>query len=99
MELKLLVRRRDDLCTPGDNSSAQQGIGQGEGRQKRRTEINTGAGKAALFQGGKQSVNQESEKGGRRQGYRHLWTIRQRGENLQVGLGGYRVTSENTCLW
>lgn len=38
--------------------------------QKRRTEINTGAGRVALFRGRKRkSVNQESEKGRRKKGY------------------------------
>lgn len=49
MELKLLVRRGDHLCTPGDKSSVQQGInqsGQGEVETEKKKEINTGAGQA-----------------------------------------------------
>lgn len=47
MELKLLVRRGDHLCTPGDKSSVQQGTnqpGQGEVETEKKKEINTGAG-------------------------------------------------------
>lgn len=50
MELKLLGRRWDHLCTPGDKSSVQQqGIsqsGQGEVKTEKKEEINTGAGQA-----------------------------------------------------
>lgn len=47
MELQLLVRSGDHLCTPGDKSSVQQGInqsGQSEGETEKKKEINTGAG-------------------------------------------------------
>lgn len=47
VELKLLVRRGDHLCTPGDKSSVRQGTnqpGQGEVETEKKREINMGAG-------------------------------------------------------
>ena len=47
MELKLLGRRGDHLCTPGDKSSVRQGTnqpGRGEVETEKKKEINRGAG-------------------------------------------------------
>lgn len=66
MELKLLGRRGDHLCTPGDKSSVrQQGInqsGQGEVETEKKEEINTGAGQEPKVGEGMESVNQKSGK-------------------------------------
>lgn len=57
--------RRQQLC-------AARSRGRTRWKQKRRTEINTGAGTPSLFQGrgvvGVKTVNQESEKGRRKKG-------------------------------
>lgn len=52
--------RRQQLCAEG-------GRGRARWKQKRRTEINTGAGTVPSFQGQEtKNVNQESERGGRK---------------------------------
>lgn len=86
MELKLLGRRGDHLCTPGDKSSVrQQGInqsGQGKVETEKKEEINTGAGQEPKVGEGMKSVNQKSgkrSKADRGLGM-PLWRARQRAE-------------------
>lgn len=89
MELKLLGRRWDHLCTPGDKSSVQQqGInqsGQGEVETEKKEEINTGAGQAPKVGEGIKSINQKSGKRSKDRQDRGLgmplWRARQRAES------------------
>lgn len=89
MELKLLGRRGDHLCTPGDKSSVQhQGInqsGQGKVETEKKKEINIGARQVPEVGEGMKSVNQKSGKRSRtdRGLGMPLWRLG-RGQNLQT---------------